>query len=217
MSRCFAPVLLASCVLVLGLALESSARPSGEEPPLEFQIHIGGKAQAVRLDEAFHVEIEGKRVEMRLTAAPDRFFDNAPGISFRYPSSMAFEYDDTEPSVAIWTLDGSNCVLMLMRYTQAELTPEAARAGLVAQMIQQFGEENVKVSDASFTLGGTKMPTRRLDIDIAGELQRMDVAAFAVSGATCLFVVQDAPSGGVTSPETEAALGLVARTFKVGG
>lgn len=215
MSRSLVPLLLASLVLVLALALESAARPAADEPPLEFQLHVGGREIPVRLDQAFKVDVGDKQVEMRLTAASTRHFDNTKGVSFRYPTAMAFEYDDTEPGVRIWTLDGSACVFMLMRYDAAEVTPALAQAGMVEQMVEQFGPSNVNVSDARLDLGGTKHAAKRLDLTIAGETHRMEFVAFTAAGGTCLFVVQDQPTAGGPSAETQAALALLARTFRI--
>lgn len=214
MARAIPTLFVASLVAVLVLAVESFARPAAEEPPLELQLHVAGAVHALELDKPLVVQIDGEPVELKVTAAPSRLFDNAKGLSFRYPSGMGFEYDDSEEGVELWTLDGSTCVLLCIRYADATATPAAAQESMVEQFVAQFGAESSKVSSTTLDLGGTKRGGTRVDLALAGSALRVDVVGFHAGGAVHLLVVQDQPVDGGPSPETKAALDLLARTFR---
>ena len=187
-----------------------------EEPPLEFSLEIAGKAVDVQLDRPATVEVDGKPVEIRLTAKPDRLFRGG-GISFRYPRQHAFEVErDADSGVTTWTFDGNDSVLIFMEHGPAG-DAEDLQQGIVDGLLEQYGRQNSRTAQASVRLGKMKLAGTRLDVTLAGESFTQDVFAWqsAGGGRTYVLIVQDSPAeGGGVSRETAQMLELLATTFK---
>jgi hypothetical protein len=83
---------------------------------LELELELEGRRPDVRLDSSFELNIAGKGVSMMLTAKPWRTF-TAADIEFRYPAAHAFADEQIGPQTHMWTLDGSDNVLMVVQVT----------------------------------------------------------------------------------------------------
>ena len=194
---------------------QSFARPAAVEPPLEFQLQVGDQHVPVALDEAFTVTLDGEAVRMMLTVAPDRLFDNAGGVRFRYPKDMVFAYDGSEPNMKLWSFDGTDCVVLLFKFEDQDVAPADVLTSIFEEMLSKFGRGSTRVTDIRSVLGGRTFKGRRLVARIAGEAIQQDYVAFQHSGDAYVLSVQDSlTDSGQTTAETRAVQALLARTFK---
>lgn len=204
-----------SVVLLCTHPTLSFARPAVVEPPLEFQLQVGTQSVPVALDEEFTVTLGGEVVRMTLSVAPDRLFDNADGVRFRYPKDMAFVYDGSASDVKMWTLDGSDCVLSLFRFIDPGMGVDEVRADVLAQLVSTFGRGNTVVSKHKLVLGGRTVECSRLVVRIVGEPIMQELVAFAHGKDVCVLSVQDSPTdSGESTKEYREILALLARTFE---
>lgn len=187
-----------------------------EEPPLELTIEIDGKAADVQLDRATTVEVNGKQVEIRLTAKPDRLFQGG-GVSFRYPRQHAFAVERDEGTTT-WTFDGNENVLMLLHYALALDADELARE-VADSMVAQYGEGNSRTRATSIDLAGRQRQGTRVEATVVGENVVQEVFSWqrGPDGPTYVLILQDSPpAAGGASDESRQVRDLLVQTFKHG-
>ena len=155
-----------------------------KEPPQVFELQVAGKSQTVKLDETFELDLSGK-TELKLTAIGNRQF-NFAGIRFPYPTFFAFEAE-IEPESKIWTLDGSDCVIMVFAFLENNSPGHEDFAKAIGL---QFGEgtsySKVKLACEGFTLQGTQIKA-----ELAGAKLVQQVFEIPTSGGSRIMAVQD--------------------------
>jgi len=204
----FAAVVCSSYAVLIA----DTAQKNEAEPPMSFELVIDGNATPVELDKPVKVTVHGKETTIRLAAKPTRLFRKA-GISFDYPRHMAFEYDDSTPGLRIWSLDGNNTVLMLLKYDMP-IKPANALNLMVSQLVGQYGRSNSKVSASSIELGDSKLSGKRITASIAGEKLHQDLYAFGDEEGPWLLMVQDMPDElGKVTKETQQTIDLLQSSF----
>ena len=201
-------------------AADADAALQDDEPPLEFELEVGGKAVDVQLDRPATVDVGGKKVEVRLRAKPERLFRGG-GVSFRYPRNHGFEVEREpgEDGAVTWTFDGNNNVLILLRNAEP-IDPDELGADIVQSMSEQYGQDNTVMAPTKIKLGGREVAGTRVEVKVAANGSRLvqDVFAWqteAGEGPTYAMILQDTPpEPGATSEETKQVRELLARTFK---
>ena len=208
------PAVLAA-LLLFAFVSDLAARPAGTEPPIDYQLEIDGKAHPMTVGEVLTVEIAGKPVKLRLSAATTRLFDNVGGVSFRYPANFAFAFDGEDPDVLQWSMDGDDCVIQIMAFENNPLPAKAIRDMVAAGVQAQFDGATVEKSKGSLQLGDRKHETVSLRVGLGGVKIGQDIAAFTVGERTFVFVLQDSlTEDNRMTEETAAVRKLLAETFR---
>jgi len=214
------PLLLAAAVVLLALAAFAQDAPAPApaaapvaEPPLLLEVEVAGNKTAVHLNEPFTVNVAGRPVRMTVTAKPYRVFDRH-GVTFHYPRQHAWEYDNSEPGVEIYSLDGQSNVIMLMRY-EKEFAADDLREQMAGAMAAQYGLENTKKSPTTLALAGQQRNGTRLDVTLAGERLRQDIYALETRDSAVILVIQDSLSGDKATAETEGVIQMLQDTLKL--
>ena len=189
----------AGSILLSALALTHA--PAGEQPPLEFTLHIDGAPQPIVLGMETEIVVGDKTVKAVLSATPYRVF-NRHGVRFAYPKDHAWE-EEIEAGISMWTLDGTDNVLMVQRFGK---TDSKLLAGQVANaMAAQYGEKNVKRSSCQMTFAGRERTGIRLDVNIAGVALQQELYHFTTTGGSWILIVQDSltDDGAMSANTTE--------------
>ena len=201
-------------LVTFSYAVSAEKSPELRPPPLTFVLEVAGTPIPVELDKAFEVNVNGKKVSMKLTAEPFRVF-RAAGIHFKYPRDHAFAVDTDSPGVTTWSIDGSDNVITIIKYPKAD--KESILAEITTTLVQQFGAVNVKQSDVEITLPARRLKGKRLDITLATIQLRQDIYAFSSIQGTIVLVIQDCPNeDGSPSKETVRATKLLRDSFQAG-
>jgi len=134
---------------------------SKEEKP-SFVIKIDGKEYTVKEGEEIEVETEKGKSKVSVKLADEKQFDNGT-YRFKYKNHFAYEYEG-EPGYKNWTLDGSNCTIMMF-----ELSPDATLDMFSQQMVNQFGEENCKTTKTTRKFGKKKLNGSKIEVALVGQ------------------------------------------------
>lgn len=204
-------ILLAFTAIAVARDMGQMTKLEKVEPPLEFILDIDGQKFPLTADSPTKLTLAGKQVTANLTIKEDRLF-SIEGLSFRYPRQHSLEVD---PTMAQWTLDGNNSVILVQR-TGPELKPQDLVTATAAELRTQFGRANVKQAKGAVTLGGKKYETTRLSFKIASNSINQDILGISTPKATFLVMIQDSPQdNGTPSEEAAKVLELLDKTFKL--
>lgn len=211
------------CVAVLVLTViaagplfgqpKMKAKPNqGTEPPLELTLEYNGKTVPVTMDKPFEVRVGDKTVSMKLTSKPYRVFQ-AAGVRFKYPAHHGFDYDDSDPGLAIWTLNGNSNIIMVMLFTDSD--KDVVRSTTVKQLTETHGRADVKTTDVSLRLAGRTLHGTRVDDGGDGISIWQDVFTLDHKKRTLLLLIQDTPNDdGTPSRRTLQAKKLLQESFE---
>jgi hypothetical protein len=184
-----------------------------KEPPLEFVVNVGDKS--ITITEGKTAQLDGTFANPTISVKPQpyRVFPYE-GINFKYPRSFAFEADLADPDGKNWTLSGNDLKLMYFVLNARLTTGEFAN-----NIIDQFGRENCKVTDANakITLGKQSLSGTTIQITVATHKMVMDIYHIPSRGAgTKLVVFQDSlDDSGNRSNEGMQALKEIESSFTV--
>ncbi len=203
--------------LIVALAAPAVAGRSGQEgkePPAEYVLEIDGQEVAVSLGSATTAKVGGRDVRVRLSLGPDRGFDQY-GLSFRYPTTHNWEFDGSDPSALLWTLDGNDNVVMLLKGDKT-FTPGQLRDELATSIAAQFGSAPVTRSKVTMTLEGRKEQGVELKILVGSAWITQQLYGLSTSEGTWVIVIQDTmdETGRVGSHETGLVKKLLTATLK---
>ncbi len=174
-----------ACTLAL---LAAATLAHAAEPPARLSVEIGGSTVEIDAGQRFDIVVDGKTQSARITELPTRRFD-AAGIRFDYPRHFAWESDPPD----MWTLDGNNAVLILMR---GERGDESALEDLLDSMAENLGSKRsapyrkVFLDTRQGRIEGLESTVDVTGFDIRNEayvLERGDVYA--------LLILQDSSDG----------------------
>lgn len=183
----------------------------GREPPMLFTLKYDNREVPVAMDKPFEVTIAGKTHKMSLSAKPYREFD-AAGVRFRYPTSHAFEFDNSTEGMISWTLDGGDNTITVMRYEDTEA--DASLPEIVDGLTQAFGQDNVTKTDTSIQLAGKTYRGKKLVIRVQSLSITQEVFAIPQGKSAILLTIQDSPQDdGSPSAETKAVKVMLQETF----
>lgn len=214
---CHALAAIAWVVCCLPASAAVGQQPGkGADPPAvteEYTLEIDGKSVDVRAGEAATVEVAGKKVRAKITAKPDKLF-RAGSVSFRVPKEYSLETEAEPDGTTMWTLDGDNGVLILVRFGAAQ-DPKEGVETMVDYLKGQYGEANVKTSPVSLKLGDRVQQGMRVSATVAGQRLVQDLFAWKSGGATYLLTVQETPQDdGSSVAELRRVRQLLADTFR---
>lgn len=206
------PALLALALLAPS-PWPAMAAPGDEvEPPLEYSLEVDGKSVDARAGEVVELETANPRTRVKVVPKATRTFSRH-GITFQYPNNYSFEYDGSDKEALSWTLDGVESVIILTRSSSA--LPASTLNALVAELTKQYGAKNVKNTASFISLGGTRIPARRLAVTVVGQGLVQEVCTFSVGDSRFFLILQGtAGKGGVDVPETKTLKELLNRTYK---
>ncbi|HEV2294837.1 MAG TPA: hypothetical protein VGR35_13360 [Tepidisphaeraceae bacterium] len=200
-------------VATLGAEEKSNGREEAE-PPLRIEVEIGGKTVAAEPGKRVEVEVEGKKISLRINVLPHRQFDRA-GVRFLYPASCSWEVDRDEPGVTIYTMDGNDSVLMLMKY-DVPLTPEQAVDAMLSGLTDTYDKANVKRLPTTLNTENRTLKGTRLAINLAGERLHQDIFGLKAGGATLLLMLQDSVGeDGKPTTEMQEMRELLTKTLEL--
>lgn len=210
-------LLVATAVLaaVPVLLLEADQeRQEVKEPPLRVEVEIGGQTIAAEDGKPFELDIEGRKVQAVVRVAETRLA-MLPGLRFEYPLNMAFEHDDSDPAVTVWTFDGNYTVLMLFEYADGQninQMADAYREGVIAEL----GEMAEPGDRVKVKVAGTEYVGQRVLIEVAGAPLVQDVFPVpAGNGRGYVMVLQDQDGeDGQYSQETQTLLEHIDRSWE---
>jgi len=176
-----------ACVLTLH-AEEKPEALADAEPPLQMQVLIGGKTVAAEAGRTMEVEVEGKKLSLRIDLLPHRLFDRG-GVRFLYPTSHGWEVDRTTPNVTIYTMDGNDTIIMLVKY-DVEITPKKASDSMVSTLSGRYGQGNVKRVGATLKGKTETVQGTRLQVNVVGQAIEQDIYGFDAGGVTFTLMLQ---------------------------
>jgi len=180
---------------------------------LEFVVKVGDKS--ITITEGETTQLDGAFTNPMISIAPQlyRVFPYQ-GITFKYPRPFTFEADLADPDRKIWTLSGNDLKIMYFVLNARLTTGEFAN-----NMIDQFGRENCKVTDANakITLGKQTLSGTSIHVTLATHKMVMDIYQIPSRGAvTKLLVFQDSlDDTGNRSNEGRQTLKDMAASFTV--
>ena len=213
---CHALAAAAWVVCCLSASALTGQTGKGAEPPAvteEYTLEIDGKSVDVRDGETATVEVAGKKVRAKITPKPDKLF-RAGAVSFRVPKQFSLETEAQPDGTTLWTLDGDNGVIILVRFPAATQPGDVIKTTVDA-LTTQYGKENAKVSPASIQLGGRSHQGTRVTATAVGETITQDNFAWRAGGTTYLLMVQETPQEDGSSPaEVRRVRQLLAETFR---
>lgn len=210
---------LFSAIALLLTPLPLAALFPGDEPessaPAElFTLQYSGKSLDVTLGEPFVVEIDGRKVDMRLTAKGYRILEIG-GVSFQYPRDFKFS-EEKEKLVRIATLEGTDSIIALHIY---ELGDASEIISSIAESLSKEWKKNkaeVKQSDRVHKLGTHTLKGKRLEIKTLGQTIRQEyVGLNAPSGVVLLMLQNSVPDQKKSSPRFDDALRMLKESFEI--
>jgi hypothetical protein len=205
---------LGSCLTatVLVTPVAASAQPTSE-PPLEVVLELNGQLTEATAEQPFKVKLAGGEVPARISIRPTRLLKTAE-LSFRYPRAHGFQVE-TEGDGTTWTLDGSDNTVILTRFA-GRTDPAAFMQTTVDTIVGGLGKSITRNAAAQATFAGRTHKGRALTFSLAGQTLAQEIFAFAAGPATYSLIVQDMPTEGRTSAETEQVMNLLRDTLSLG-
>ena len=180
-----------------------------KEPLQSFQLQVDGKSQTVKLDEEFELDLSGK-TKFKLTALNTRQFKFA-GLHFPYPTSFAFEAE-IDPDLKLWTLDGSDCLIMVFAFPGEKSTGHDDFAKSIGS---QYGNgtsySKVELACQGFTLKGTQ-----ISAEVVGAKLIQQVFEIPTSDGKRMLLIQDSlEDGGTNSKEFQGVVKQLKQEMKI--
>lgn len=191
------------------VAREPSGSATSEEPPLQLVIEIGDQKVDAVVGKPMQVKVGGETVSLRVTTKPTRHF-SSDGISFSYPSNFTFSIDPDTPAVKIWSIEGSDTMIMLQRHT---LMPAEMIRDMVAEAtLSQLGG-SPKKSSTTLNLGNEKHAATTLELKIAGQTLTQHFVGLKGKTHSFVLLIQDSADG--ENKELAHTLEILKKTFKI--
>jgi hypothetical protein len=189
--------------------------PTNGEPPLEYMLNIDGQDVAITAGQTVKTKVGDREVQLRLTPSPERIL-KLPGLSLRYPANYTYESDQSNKDAPQWTLHGRHAVVIFTR-VKAVAVIQPAVEQTINDLTSQFGEKNVKRSEAQFNIAGKATKVAKIDFVVVSQKLRQYVFGLSAGGGTYLMILQETPNeDGSSDDETKDLInrldkGLVTR------
>lgn len=203
-------------MVCLGVLLSAAAfglqEERGKEPVQIGYLTLDGVEHEIRVGEEARIVISGKEHLLKLRLASFRVFDKA-GTTFHYPAPMFFSFDDSDPDVTVWSLDGNNAVIMVQEYREAVKLNDLVKvmAGEYALMKAQVDVSEAALKGPGGLYSGKKLRVQMGEIRLYQELYMVQVGNRSI----CLILQDSLDEEGKNSEEFEKVRAQVAETFAV--
>ena len=208
-----------TCIVALSAlsALVGRGMLPDDPPPLRLYLEQGNERVDVRIDKPFELTVGGETVSLTLRAHPTRILDIG-SVRFEYPKDYVYEFDDETDGVEMWTVEGSESLCMLHRYS----IPFMNKAGVLDMIIRatedQLGNHLTK-EPCEVALGGLKLEGTRLEIAIGDIRVLQDFYLLPTTGTeTVVLILQDTIDVEIGERQTEGfrrLLELLDKTLQV--
>lgn len=210
----FAALCLVLLAALAAPAIAGRSGQEGQEPAAEYVLDIDGQEVPIALGRATTATIGGKKVSLTLSVGQDRLFDQY-GLSFRYPTTHNWEFDGSDMSALLWTLDGNDNVVMLLKGDKS-FSPSELRDELATNIAAQFGSAPVTRSMTSMIIEGRKEQGVELKILVGTAWITQQLYGLSTSEGTWVLVIQDTmdATGRIGSSETGRVKKLMTATLK---
>jgi hypothetical protein len=187
-----------------------------QEPPELFFLELGGKRVPIELGKPFQTDALGEARTATLRVEPYRVFQYA-GLRFHYPREYTFEADFQTPLVALWTLSGTNCTIMVQRFN-GQKDHEEALETLHKEMLALYKGNKVNQTPVKLSVKGKELVGKRLEVHLAGALLWQDLYSLPSGNDSIVLILQDLPQeGGKPSNDRTRAEKLFRETVQVPG
>ena len=175
-----------------------------KEPKAAIIVKINGKEHTV--SEGDEIKQDGTTVSVTLSAS--KTFNNGT-ISFEYPTSFAFEYEESI-GYKNWTFDGNNFVIMYF-----EISEENTLDSFVDEISGRFGKSNCKIEQKTLQLGKRELNGKRINVNLMGEKLTLDLLEIKMKdGQTRIIAFQDSNDDyGNPTDEGKETIELISETI----
>ena len=196
-------------------ALADDPKPD-QEPPQIFFLECAGRRVPVDLDKPFRTDALAGAKSATLRVEPHRVFRYA-GLVFHYPREYTFVVSLENPAVAVWTLAGSDCTIMVQRYPGRQ-DADAVRREFVGDLTALYQGAKTKQTDATCKLKHTTLKGLRLEVELAGRLLYQDLFCFPAGKDLVVLILQDSPQrDGQPSPDRTRAEKMLHDSLRLPG
>ncbi|QDV91149.1 hypothetical protein RAS2_22390 [Phycisphaerae bacterium RAS2] len=196
------------------VALLHDDEPETNAPAERFTLEYSGKSIDVMLGEPFVVEIEGRRVDMKLTAKRYRILE-LDGVSFRYPREFKFSAGK-EKRFRTATLEGTDAMIVLYKYESGDASEFISALAKSLSNDWKRKKAKVKQSNRVQNLGAHTLKGKRIEIKTLGHSIRQDfVGLNTTSGVVVLMLQDSAPDQEKPSPQFADAVRMLKESFKI--
>lgn len=201
-------------VLLAGLAL---AGDPAAEPPQTYTLTVGDQTLAVQPGTPARATVNGQPVPITLLVSPNRVFDK-DGITFAYPSQLAWEYDPSTTGLRSYTLDGNTAVVMVQVF-DLKVEPGALHQQMLSGVQTEFaamrGEVQAPVKSTLQTADGP-LSGDRVRVSLGQHMLQIEIYTFTSGGRAVAFMLQDSVDDrGRGSAEMAQVHQLLADTLRI--
>jgi hypothetical protein len=180
-----------------------------QEPPLGYTLRLDN--QSVRLVAGKEAQIKGHFENPTATLIPDkeRLFTYGQ-VTFKYPSSFAFEADFDTKGVKTWTLDGNDVIITVHKWESVETTPKA----LFEELNKIYGGK-AKAENKTYIFNRQKYSGVRVQVTLVKQKIIQDIFALPAKKGSRILILQDSSAEEGPSDESKAVLKLLDETLKL--
>jgi hypothetical protein len=201
-------------ISVCGRSLPAQENKEDQSPPQIFYLEVGGKKVPIKLNEPFATNTLTANPTATLRVEPYRVFRYA-GIRFAYPQDYSFSASLDDPEVSIWTLTGSNSLIMVQRYPN-QPNPQAFLQQVLAAMKAQYAGGVLKETEATLAVKGAPLKGVAIDVTMAGSHLRQELFSLPSEKDAIILLLQDVPQdNGQPSPKRVEMGKMLAGSFKL--
>lgn len=212
--RCWAGRLAICCAAVCLQVASPAVAEDDQTPPQLFYLEVDGKKVPIDLDKPFQTSSLAGAKTVTLRTEAYRVFPYG-GLRFHYPRDYAFQANLESKAVSIWTLSGSDCMLMVQRYNGAA-DHEGVLDAVKTQLLENYKTASPKVTSVKLNVQGTDWKGTRIEARVVTALIHQDLYVFKSGKDTVLLVLQDAPQDdGKASAERGRMEKLLAESIKL--
>ncbi len=175
-------------------------------------LEIDGKVHTVLIGEETKLKIGSKMRSVRIRIAPHSVF-NRVGIRFRYPSSMGFNLDDSDPNVSIWSMDGDEAVIMVQQYN-VDIDANVLYAAMKSEFVQMKAKVEVsaiQLKGKRRTLDGKRFKVKMGNVNILQDIYILQEGEQKLA----LFLQDTVTDNGKSSSEYIEILKLFSKSFEI--
>lgn len=160
------------------------------EPPLTYTLQVADESIVLKAGESVELKGSFENPTVKLTPSKTRLFTYG-GLTFEYPSFFAFEADFSDPAIQMWSLDGSDLVLMVYQYRELSITAKS----LAGEMIGYYGEAAVGAPKRILRrFNGKRYKGYRITAAVGGSTIYQDILDIPTEKGTRLLMIQDMPA-----------------------
>ena len=179
------------------------------EPERAYTLLIDGQEVALQPGVEFQLEGKFENPTMKLELGSTRHFRYG-GISFEYPANFVWEADVSDPSFRMWTMDGADVTLMVLRTSFGFTADEFVES--LADEFDSFESDPITQELGSLTLQGQAVTT-----EVAQSVLTYDVFEVPSEVGSTLLILMDATDDGLHTEEYRRVLRGLATSLRLDG